>query len=87
MKFKIKTLFLLLSINLIVGCGGSAGGETSGNEGGTISVPMKIGVAMKIDAGYKILSNDPDAVVDIIILEDNKTAVLVSGEASIEKPI
>ena len=86
MTNNIKIFFLTISILLFTACG-SAGGESKDNDKLTITIPMQKGVPVAIDAGYKIISSDPDALVDIIVIDNNKTATLISGVASIEKPI
>jgi len=86
MNNKIKIVCIAISLTLFVGCG-SAGGKSDDDKALTLSIPMEKGVPIAIEAGYKLLSNDPEAVVDIIIIDNNKTATLISGEATIEKPL
>ena len=87
MKNIIKTVMIPTTFFLLTACGGGAGGGTKGGLGATETITMKIGVAMPIEAGYRILSDDPDAFVDIIVIDNNKTATLLNGKATIEKPI
>ena len=81
------------------GSGSGAGaGSTAGTTGGTTLgdqedpaqvqiVPLNIGEATPIQAGYSIVDSDDDAVLEILISGETRTVILKSGMASVKMPI
>jgi len=74
------------------GAGATAANNSSTTPGataGTVSskaVPLKIGEATPVDAGYSIVDSSDDAVIDILVVGESKTVTLVAGAASLLLP-
>jgi len=83
----IKIPLLVATFILLNACGGNAGGNSTNESKSTTTIEMKIGVPTAIEAEYRIISDDDTAVIDILIIDSNKTATLMKGKASIEKPL
>jgi hypothetical protein len=73
------------------GTGGnvSSGGSTTANQTAATSkvIPLHIGEATPVKAGYSIVESSEDAVLDILVVGETKTVTLKSGAASIKMPI
>jgi len=95
MKTIIKMTLTLLSIAVLTACGGGGGDgfSNSGNGTGTGSntgtTPgtsvMVMGAPVAIDGGYSIVDASEDAVVDILVVGESRTATLTAGTASIQR--
>jgi len=89
MKNILKTMYILAITTMFMACGG--GGSSSDGGGGTngtqtsATTAMSIGQPVGINGGDKIVNASPDAVVDIVVVGNSKTATLTAGTASIEK--
>ena len=75
------------------GSGGSSSGATGANtppppnQATSKVMPLHIGEATPIKAGYSIVDSNDEAVLDILVAGETKTVTLKSGAASIKMPI
>lgn len=98
---KIMIAASVLTASLIFTACGS-GGSSSGATGATGTkapsdtppsqatskvVPLNIGEATPVKAGYSIVDSNDEAVLDILVAGETKTVTLKSGVASIKMPI
>jgi len=99
---KLFTLTIILSTSLLFtacGSGGSGSTGSSSASSGTSTgsntqqqatskvVPLHIGEATAIKAGYAIVDSNDEAVLDILVAGETKTVILKSGTASLKMPI
>ncbi len=97
---KLITIISVLATSLIfTACGGGGGGGTTAAvnaanpiadataAGTSKTVPLNIGEATPVKAGYSIVESSEDAVLDILVVSESKTVTLITGAASLKMPI
>jgi len=89
---KLITIVSVLATSLIfTACGGGGGGSaaaTTTQPAATSKiVPLNIGEATPVQAGYSIVESSEDSELDILVVGETKTVTLKSGSASLKMPI
>lgn len=103
MKKLITIATVMAASLLFTGCGGGSSDTSATtstfNEGqsplaGTSVtsvtskvMPLNVGEATAVKAGYEIVDSSDDAVLDIVVTSTTKTVTLISGAASLKMPI
>ena len=92
---KLLTIASILATSLIfTACGGGGGGATTAvaTTAAPVAdtykiVPLTIGEATAVEAGYSVVESSDDAVLDILVAGETKVVTLTVGSASLKMPI
>ena len=92
MKTIYKLLTTISAAALITGCGGGGGGGGGsagggGSNGGGAqqqsTTPLKVQARTLVKPGDKIVDASEDAVVDIVVVGEERAVILQQGSASV----
>lgn len=92
MKTIYKLMTTVSAAALITGCGGGGGGSSAAggapatgqnDDPGTGVIALKVGEKRSVQPGDKIVNASDDAVMDIVVVGNERTVTLRSGSASL----
>ena len=92
MKNIVKIIFLGLMLTILAACsggGGSSAEEPADTGGGyeTITMELELNQPTPVRAGFRVVNSSEGAVLDIIVIGEEKTVTLTAGRAAIEVTI
>ncbi len=92
MKRVYRLLSMVSAAALITGCGGGGGGGGSAaavqqQQPVAKTIPLNVGEKTSVKPGDRIVNASDDAVVDIVVVGEERTVTLKTGSAALQRPV